>query len=162
MRNSSCNFVARSERRLVERGQYLFGDLEPAFRGKLVTPDGSGGSASIDCAVADSAANGEAAAPPRKLMKSRRLMRRSCNRAVRTLISAKRTSAVQVPMSASGTNAKYRLGPEMSAVRGRPDPHHEIDAFDPTRTWRHLLRADRRPGRSGLFDYTAAAAQPND
>src|SRR6266851_10392596 len=34
---------------------------------------------------------------------------------------------------------------------------YETDANDPKRTWRHLLRADRRPGRSELFDHTAAA-----
>jgi hypothetical protein len=78
-------------------------------------------------------------------MKSRRLMRRSCNRAVRTLISAKRTSAVQVPMSASGTNAKCRPGPEMSAVW--VDRTYETDAYDPFETFRgpHCPRALATP-----------------
>jgi hypothetical protein len=36
-------------------------------------------------------------------------------------------------MSGPGPNAKYRSGPEMSAVKGRPDEggHHETDASDP-------------------------------
>jgi len=47
-------------------------------------------------------------------------------------------------MSAYGTFAKCRPGPEMSAVWGRPDNrgHHETDAFDPKQTWRNRLLDD--------------------